>query len=384
MEITAADSKRFNCGFFSKYTCHTVTYASPQKSKDKFVDSLLRLVRKEHFDLLIPITDFSLIPILERKEEFEDYVPVAAPSYDVAMKTFDKAKTLQIAKNLNIPFPQTVLVRNFADVQEISKTLRYPVVIKPRMKVFWRRNTAELMKVTPANYANNRDDVLEKYRKLAGKYKFGVPDNFFLIQEQVLGTGFGVELLMSDSKNKAVFMHERLREYPTTGGASTLRVSSHNDTMLCYAVKLLRAMNWEGAAMVEFKYDAETQTVNLMEVNGRLWGSLSLAIAAGVDFPNLLYKFYTQQEFKLPSYRVGVKRRWLVPGDLLWLYSSLCQKKKAYQAVKKFFAAATVPDDILSFVDPNPAVGSFLTSISAFWDVVDGTSTVFGEITGNR
>jgi predicted ATP-grasp superfamily ATP-dependent carboligase len=40
--------------------------------------------------------------------------------------------------------------------------------------------------------------------------------------------------------------------------------------------------------MVEFKRDRATGIHYLMEVNGRLWGSLQLAIDAGVDFPALI------------------------------------------------------------------------------------------------
>ncbi len=53
-----------------------------------------------------------------------------------------------------------------------------------------------------------------------------------------------------------------------------------------------------------------------MEVNGRFWGSLQLAIDAGVDFPLLASRLALGQPLDAPaSYRVGVKSRWLL-GDL--------------------------------------------------------------------
>ena len=39
--------------------------------------------------------------------------------------------------------------------------------------------------------------------------------------------------------------------------------------------------------MVGFKEDAATETVYLVDVNGRFWGSLQLGIDADVDFPEL-------------------------------------------------------------------------------------------------
>ena len=48
--------------------------------------------------------------------------------------------------------------------------------------------------------------------------------------------------------------------------------------------ELLDELNWHGVAMVEFKV-TEDGTPYLMEINTRFWGSLQLAIDAGVDFP---------------------------------------------------------------------------------------------------
>jgi len=52
-----------------------------------------------------------------------------------------------------------------------------------------------------------------------------------------------------------------------------------------------------------------------MEVNARFWGSLQLAIDAGIDFPYLVYQLARGQRPVVGPYRVGVKSRWLL-GDL--------------------------------------------------------------------
>src|SRR3954462_4940813 len=63
--------------------------------------------------------------------------------------------------------------------------------------------------------------------------------------------------------------------------------------------------------MMEYKQDARTGKPYLMEVNGRFWGSLQLAIDAGVDFPKLLIACALGET--LPSfveYQLGVRSRW--------------------------------------------------------------------------
>ena len=71
--------------------------------------------------------------------------------------------------------------------------------------------------------------------------------------------------------------------------------------------------------MVEFRDDG-TQPW-LMEVNGRFWGSLQLAIAAGCDFPRLWADVLTGQPLDRPTpYREGVTLRWLWGDVKRFLY----------------------------------------------------------------
>ena len=74
---------------------------------------------------------------------------------------------------------------------------------------------------------------------------------------------------------------------------------------------LLEQMHWNGVAMVEYKLDSSTRVPYLMEVNGRFWGSLQLAIDAGVDFPALLVESASGEAVAaVTDYRRGARSRW--------------------------------------------------------------------------
>ena len=71
--------------------------------------------------------------------------------------------------------------------------------------------------------------------------------------------------------------------------------------------------------MFEFKEEPATRQWILIEVNGRFWGSLPLAIAAGVDFPSQLFNLAARASIRpQPPYRLGVYSRSL--GDDYWYY----------------------------------------------------------------
>ena len=83
-----------------------------------------------------------------------------------------------------------------------------------------------------------------------------------------------------------------------------------------YSVRLLKALKWHGVAMVEYKYDDNDNLPKVMEINARFWGSLQLAIDAGVDFPYMLYRLIDEGDVeKQFGYRTGVKTRWFL-GDV--------------------------------------------------------------------
>ena len=118
-----------------------------------------------------------------------------------------------------------------------------------------------------------------------------------------------------------MFAHRRLREKPPSGGFSVYRESIALQAGLVGAgLRLLEALDWRGVAMIECKREPATGRHVIMEVNGRFWGSLQLAIDAGVDFPSLLVRCAAGETVpECRQYRVGIRSRWFW-GDVDHLY----------------------------------------------------------------
>jgi hypothetical protein len=92
----------------------------------------------------------------------------------------------------------------------------------------------------------------------------------------------------------------------------------------------LGELEWTGVAMVEFKLGIDGAT--LMEINGRIWGSLPLAVKSGMDFPARLAELYLSgppENGHAPetSYQVGVRSRNL-DLEVLWIASALRRKRR--------------------------------------------------------
>jgi len=173
-------------------------------------------------------------------------------------------------------------------------------------------------------------------------------------------------LLNRDAKVRAFFVHKRIRQFPLTGGPSTYRVSVFDRLLVDLGTKLLKAMGWYGVAMVEFKIDPRDGMPKLIEVNPRFWGSLSLGIAAGVDFPHLLYKMAVDGDVQPAfNYRLGVKQRFLLFGDVFHFLASQDKLKLIPEFLR--FYDRDLSYDIWSSGDPLPALVRLLNGLRYVW-----------------
>lgn len=88
------------------------------------------------------------------------------------------------------------------------------------------------------------------------------------------------------------FQHRRVAEWPPEGGVSSVcdgvALNKHVE-LQSQSIALLRAIGWEGVAMVEYRFDPARQEAKLMEINGRFWGSFPLAYHSGARFALLSY-----------------------------------------------------------------------------------------------
>ena len=117
--------------------------------------------------------------------------------------------------------------------------------------------------------------------------------------------------------------------------------------LLADSERLLAELGWTGVAMVEFRRRPGGPGV-LMEINPRFWGSLQLAIDAGVDFPSLWVSLQRGEQVSPGPARVGVRCRWLL-GDLDHLLVSL--RRRAMREATGRRPSQVVTDFVRGFFD---------------------------------
>lgn len=311
LKIIAGDETRQAISFFSRYTYQRFIYTDPLSNPQQFLKDVLKIITLEKVKLVIPMTDYTLILFSKYRSKFPSFTTIPIPEYETICKVVNKGLTFQIAKEQNIPIPETIFINSLDEIPKIAPKLNYPLVIKSSHASYYDEKNNQMRRGNTF-YINNPQELVEKYGTL---HKISP---YPLIQEMIPGQGYGFFTILDKERNSFnEAAHCRIRESNPTGSASCLCESIPVDkTMKENALKLLRAINWWGPVMVEFKKDLRDGKFKLMEINGRLWGSLSLFIYAGIDYPKLFYKL--SQGNKIPTlknYKTGIRCRHL-RGDI--------------------------------------------------------------------
>jgi predicted ATP-grasp superfamily ATP-dependent carboligase len=305
----------------SRYCRGHVQYPSPSRFPEPFEHFLRDFVAHQRVDVVVPVTDISTQMVAGSRDVLDRYTAIAAPPLHAFEEVTNKSALLQRAAACGIAVPRTHVVESRAHLKTVIREVQYPAVVKPaRSRI--RSGTGWLS--TSVQYAHCEEELRRLYRTTG--YLAWHPS---LIQERIVGHGTGVFVLCEHGRVRAAFAHRRLREKPPSGGASVLCESVPVDpALVADAARLLGPLGWHGVAMLEYKQDRHSGTPYLMEVNGRFWGSLQLAIDAGVDFPYLCAQLALGQSPDAPtSHTVGLKSRWLL-GDLDQLFIRVCHSAR--------------------------------------------------------
>lgn len=291
---------------YSRAAARHFTYPSPEHDRDAFITALIADV--QHYatpPVMYAFSDATFLTIAAYRDKLAPYCQLVLPPASSITTAFDKEQTGVLAQSLGIT---TIPELTQATVEE------YPVVVKPRQSLSWHGGAGTFGTAEFVFTAAELTEQIERFTRETGQPP--------LIQSLIVGSEYGVELMCQHGKVLQSFTHKRIRSLSPRGGAATVKMTAKpteaTATMLRIATRLCGTLNWTGPMMVEFKVERSTNTVYLMEINGRFWGSLPLPLAAGVDFVNGYYALATGAPLPEVAAPLPIVTQHFL-GDLKWL-----------------------------------------------------------------
>jgi predicted ATP-grasp superfamily ATP-dependent carboligase len=336
--------------FASRYSSAHFLYPSPFKDPDGFMRTIIEQVGRLGVRVLIPVFEETFL-IAKHKADLASRVSMVIPDYGQILAAHNKRDWEPMAQALDIPVPSSYSPDELRGGG--ARDIRYPVLIKPKQG-------GGAWGIEEAPTAGALEEML------ARETHSGKPWERFFVQEKIAGHTHCVAMLFNQAQLRATVGYRQLRDYPAKGGQATLRISVRHEQAEESFRRLLEQMHWHGPCQADFMVDEQTGVAYLIDINPRLWGSLTQAIASGVDFPHLIYRIARDGDVEpVTTYRTGVVTRW-IGGELAALPERLRHAESKRRVVTNFLfprQRAALLDDF-SMSDPLPFMMWTLDALS--------------------
>jgi predicted ATP-grasp superfamily ATP-dependent carboligase len=272
---------------------------APEDGLEAFAAGVRRAVESGGYELVFASSDVDVLALSAVREQVGAAVPY--PEHTALHRAMDKLELTAAARRAGLAVPRTVV--------DEGDELELPVVVKERVHGDLAAGASAA--TTMPEIVGERDTVRE--RVAAIRARRGEP----IVQEVVRGQLLGLNVVC-DREHRIVarVQHEALTIWPGDAGmsarAQTVRV---DEQLAAGAQRLLRDLGWFGLVQLQF-LAPRGETPRLIDLNGRFYLSLALALAAGVNLPALWARLATERP--LPDgreARAGVRFQWL-EGDL--------------------------------------------------------------------
>ena len=309
--ITLADANPDAVGRFLCDDFETIPIASDAS----FITDVLALCLKKEIKIILPLVTKELIPFSKHSKEFEEkgINVLVSPSHALEIAN-NKSRLYEFLEWRGIPVPAFRVVESVDQFKTAVEELGYPlkpVCFKPSVSNGSRgfRIVSEQM---------NELDLLFNY-KPTSTY-LSLPDSI-----RILSSGFFPELLISEylpgeeysvdciaKHGQPVLIVPRLRKR-MINGISVEGEFVKDETIISYCIQIITALSLHGNIGIQVKRSATSQFL-ILEINPRVQGTISAALGAGVNLPELAVK----QELNLPISSKELEVKWNTKFSRYW------------------------------------------------------------------
>lgn len=278
---------------------------------ESFGDELEQIVRKLDVGSIMPVSEGHHNALYDLRDRLGPDIHVFSPPRDAFKKATDKNYMHSLCLELGVPVARGMRFdRLMADGK--GDALQLPVVLRTR-----RQNIEGEKAAWKAAYAKTPDQLAVLHKEVEA-----YADNV-IVQEYHPGVEDHVQILMHDGEPVMVGDYIGEHHMPLAGGVTVQRVSCHHEGLVNDAVKLLKAIHYEGVAGVQFHYDPQTDAYIFLEINPRFSGGLPTVIMAGAEAPFLLWQSHFEpHKMKKIYYRLGLRTR-ILGGDANWMFGMM-------------------------------------------------------------
>ncbi len=290
-------------------------YQVPRATDPGYVDRLLQICKEEKVDVVMPFMSAELLPLIDRKSEFEEIgTKVSVSDRNSVEITNNKYLFYEFLKKNRLPVPKYAHIRNADELIDACEYCGYPQnavcvkatelsgsrgirIIQPQMSKF-----DILFGEKPNSFYTTMEELFETLHE-----REKMPE--MMAMEYLPGMEGSVDLIADNGKILYMAYRESTVNLHSIPQAGELK---ENKEAYAIAEKVISVLKFTGSADLDFKNDKDGKPV-LMEINPRIAATMKIFKAGGLNLPYLRIKQLLGEE--LPevkiNYGVKFKRRYL-------------------------------------------------------------------------
>jgi predicted ATP-grasp superfamily ATP-dependent carboligase len=307
-DVAVAASRRLAVGYWSRSCGERVWLPDPRRDPRSYIERLARELRQRAYDVLVPGSEASLVPISEHRKVLEPHVLLGLPSHETVLRSLDKALLLTEAAKVGLAPPPSLVCASAEQASRAAREFGYPVVIKPQR-----------------SFAEHDGRLRERAVRVA-------PDESALVGAVgVFGTPIVIQQYVAHAEIvfcASVRIGERLlgltfarngRTWPPDAGSASMALTIDPPQGIEARVReLVTSIGWSGIFQLQL-LDLGGGRFAAIDLNPRLFASLALAVRAGANLPALWCDYLLGRESSpTDGARAGVRYRW-EDGELRYL-----------------------------------------------------------------
>jgi predicted ATP-grasp superfamily ATP-dependent carboligase len=331
----------------SRVIAHRHRVPAADATSDELLAALNNAIDEGGYEVVFSCIDAVILKLSLHREELRAAFPYA--DHATLVRSFDKLELTREAQRAGLAVPRT----EPAEDRELAGLGAAQVVIKPRFTFL--EGAADRLSASV-------EPTPERARARARALRDAGAEP--IVQEHIAGRLMAFTAVTDrDARMVARVQQVADQIWPLGVGVSARAHTVAIDESLSERVgRLLEELGWFGLAELQFLLGPDS-VPRLIDMNGRFYGSLALAVAAGPNLPAIWARLATGRAVgHVEQARPGVRYQWL-SGDLRAGLAAARGVGRVGAALGCMVRAPGAVHSVWRSTDPWPAVGHYGSKI---------------------
>ncbi|HYP87389.1 MAG TPA: hypothetical protein VEQ59_04535, partial [Polyangiaceae bacterium] len=264
----------------------------PIRDTDRFIDWLLAFGRRSEPHVLLPTCDDTAFLYSLHREALSEHFYLSVPKVDVLHVLLNKRLLMERARDVGLVTPKSWAPQSVADVAELARDARFPLLIKPTTQVLFDPRSKGVLVTDRARFVETYERLSrDRYGRALRDFDASVTKP--LVQEFFSGAASsGIYSICGHARDGRIVEARSARkvlQWPRRLGIGVcFEAAAMRPELLDSLGRLIENVGFNGTFEAEFVQDGSRNL--LIDFNPRFYSQMGFDVARGLPLPRMAYE----------------------------------------------------------------------------------------------